>query len=87
MDVHTSTYCSLHRIIYIHFNKFRLLQPLQHHGQAVNSYFHAPYMNGRDKSRGPCVYIGYPLHRENRENGLKNPCQGKHREYGNFAKT
>ena len=29
---------------------------------------------------------GYPLHRENRENGLKNPCQGKqelwkHREF------
>ena len=24
---------------------------------------------------------GYPLHRENRENGGdKNPCQGKHRE-------
>ena len=24
------------------------------------------------------LYIsGYPLHRENRENGLKNPCQGK----------
>ena len=30
---------------------------------------------------------GYPRHRENRENGLKNPCQGKHREFGNFAKT
>ena len=25
--------------------------------------------------------------RENRENGQKNPCQGKHREFGNFAKT
>ena len=25
---------------------------------------------------------GYPLHRENRENGQKNPCQGKHREFG-----
>ena len=31
---------------------------------------------------------GYPLHRENRENGQKrNPCQGKHREFGHFAKT
>ena len=31
---------------------------------------------------------GYPLHRENRENGpQKNPCQGKYREFGNFAKT
>ena len=31
---------------------------------------------------------GYPLHRENRENGNnKIPCQGKHREFGNFAKT
>ena len=30
---------------------------------------------------------GYPVHRENRENGQKNPCQGKHREFGNFAKT
>ena len=28
-----------------------------------------------------------PLHRKNRENGQKNPCQGKHREFGNFAKT
>ena len=32
--------------------------------------------------------IGYPLHRENRGNGQKKiPCQGKHREFGNFAKT
>ena len=30
---------------------------------------------------------GYPLHRENRENGLKNSLSGKHREFGNFAKT
>ena len=31
---------------------------------------------------------GYPLHRENRENSQKkNPCQEKHREFGNFAKT
>ena len=31
---------------------------------------------------------GYPLqNRENRENGKKNPCQRKHREFGNFAKT
>ena len=33
---------------------------------------------------------GYPLHRENRENAIwqkRNPCQGKHREIGNFAKT
>ena len=30
---------------------------------------------------------GYPWHRENRENGPKIPCQGKHRELGNFAKT
>ena len=30
----------------------------------------------------------YPRHRENRENGGgKHPCQGKHREFGNFAKT
>ena len=31
----------------------------------------------------------YPLHRENRENGQNNSlsqCQGKHREFGNFAK-
>ena len=37
-----------------------------------------------------CVCIclaGYPLHRENRENGPKIPCQRKHREFGNFAKT
>ena len=27
------------------------------------------------------------MHRENRENDKKNPCQGKHREFGNFAKT
>ena len=33
---------------------------------------------------------GYPLHRENRENRENdqgNPCQGKHREFGKFAKT
>ena len=30
---------------------------------------------------------GYQLHRENRENGPKNPCQGKRREFGNFVKT
>ena len=31
---------------------------------------------------------GYPLHRENRENGQKKiSCQGKHREFGNFVKT
>ena len=30
---------------------------------------------------------GSPPHRENRENGHKIPCQGKHREFGNFAKT
>ena len=29
----------------------------------------------------------YPLHRENRENGNKIPCQGKHREFGNVFKT
>ena len=27
---------------------------------------------------------GYPMHREN---GQKIPCQGKHSEFGNFAKT
>ena len=39
--------------------------------------------------RGDLVFhiAGYPLHRENRENGQKNPCQGIHRELGNFAKT
>ena len=30
---------------------------------------------------------GCPRHRENRENDPKIPCQGKHREFGNFAKT
>ena len=30
---------------------------------------------------------GYPGHRENRENGHKIPCQGKHRKFGDFAKT
>ena len=31
---------------------------------------------------------GYPRHRENRENDTKNiPCQGKHREFGIFAKA
>ena len=28
-------------------------------------------------------YTGYPRHRENKENGKKNPCQGKPRELGN----
>ena len=32
------------------------------------------------------LLAGYPLHKQNRENGKKNPCQGKHREFGNFAK-
>ena len=30
---------------------------------------------------------GSERHRENRENGQKYPCQGKHREFRNFAKT
>ena len=31
---------------------------------------------------------GYPLHRENRENGhTQKNYQGKHREFGNFVKT
>ena len=30
---------------------------------------------------------GYPLHRENREMAKMIPGQGKHREFGNFAKT
>ena len=30
---------------------------------------------------------GYPQHRENRENGKKSPCQGRHREFGYFIKT
>ena len=48
----------------------------------------------------PCIYTGsqlshshqwtgFPLHNENRKNGengkKRNPCQGKHREFGNFA--
>ena len=33
------------------------------------------------------VLSGYPLHRENREIGKMIPCQGKHREFRNFAKT
>ena len=34
------------------------------------------------------IMAGYPRHRENRENGKKkNPCRGKHREFGNFVKT
>ena len=34
------------------------------------------------------VFLSGSLHRENRENNPnKNPCQGKHREFGNFAKT
>ena len=32
--------------------------------------------------------LGYPRHKENREIGpQKNPCQGKHKEFGNFVKT
>ena len=30
---------------------------------------------------------GSPLHRENRQNGPKISCQGKHREFGSFVKT
>ena len=34
------------------------------------------------------INSGSPLHRENRENfSKKDPCQGKHKEFGNFAKT
>ena len=35
------------------------------------------------------VIAVHPLHRENRENGQKkkNPCQGKHRKFGNYSKT
>ena len=32
-------------------------------------------------------YPGYPLHRENRKNGPKKSLSGKHREFGNLAKT
>ena len=34
-----------------------------------------------------CYYSGFPLHRENRENGEKFSRQGKQREFENFAKT
>ena len=51
------------------------------------------YQAGR-KRPGQCILegywsmAGYPLHSENRENGTKNPCQGKHREFGIvFQKT
>ena len=37
---------------------------------------------------GPPSSSRVPTHcRENRENGQKIPCQGKHREFGNLAKT
>ena len=40
------------------------------------------------KPREWLLPAGYPQHRENRENGQKRIlCQGKHREFGNFAKT
>ena len=32
------------------------------------------------------IVAGYPRHRENRQNGQKNPCQGKHREFRNSIK-
>ena len=38
-------------------------------------------------SQNGCPQSGYPLHKENRENGKRNPCQEKHRAFGNFAKT
>ena len=42
----------------------------------------------RGESEMPLFLLSeYPLHREIRENGKKNPCQGKHRELGNVAKT
>ena len=31
------------------------------------------------------AHTGYPLHRKIGDNGKINPCQGKHREFGNFA--
>ena len=37
--------------------------------------------------RGKMNDTGSQLHKENRENGPKIPCQGKHGEFGNFAKT
>ena len=40
----------------------------------------------RQSLRFTQVQTGYPLHRENRENVPKNPCQGKHREFGNLPK-
>ena len=33
------------------------------------------------------IASGYPLHRENRENGKKYPCQVKRRKFVNFGKT
>ena len=36
---------------------------------------------------GRMVVPGYPLQRENSEMAKKNPWQGKHRAFGNVAKT
>ena len=33
------------------------------------------------------VFTLYPWHRKTGKMVQKNPCQGKHREFGNFAKT
>ena len=41
----------------------------------------------RADTHRPLYYRVPAQHRENRENGPKNPCQGKGREFGNFAKA
>ena len=42
----------------------------------------------KGNSKTSVCELGYPPHRENRENGpQKIPVRGKHKEFGNFVKT
>ena len=68
---------------------------LLHCVRVATIFLYVIYLQKYTEERIQCVTsAGYPRHRENRENrrqkkvkGQKKVPQGKHREFGNFAKT
>ena len=42
-------------------------------------------LEGDTATTGGCYLTGSPLHRDYRKSGKRTPCQGKRREFGNFA--
>ena len=54
---------------------------------ACTHNYQGPVLLSESRNIMKLIVTGYPLHRENRKNGKKNRCWGKHREIGNFAKS